>query len=942
MEDYWIQIMDYLVEYDIYTNQTTHGDDFHFYQNFNDEEYDIHTNQTTQCDNMHFYRNSNDEECNINLNRTTQGDDIHASKFSTDETFKSRQDLIDWVQRLGRSLGYIIVIKRSKTTRKGIMSKVVLICDRGGKYRGNGSSCRHTGTKKINCPFKLAGKYLSMHDCWTVRVICDKHNHEAAEDMEGHPYAMRLTENELRLVEDLSRKNVKPRDILSTLKEQNPDNVSTLRTIYNARRRFWATEHKGRTQMQVVMSFFQEEGYMHEARTNQSNELEDLFFIHPISMEMWRAFPHILLMDATYKTNTYRMPLLEIVGVTSTNMTFCIAFVFMHKENENNYTWALNCLKKTMEGCASPRVIVTDRELALMKACNNVFPDAKQLLCRWHINQSIFKKCRPTITSHHSWNSFYKAWTSLVESQTEETYKLNLTQVEATLLKYPGVLDYLNKVWLKPYKQMFVSVWTDRFLNFGNHTTNRVESQHSKLKLYLNSTQSNLREFLSDVHQLIHSQHTSIKASFQQSKTVFKHRYKTPHFRQLCGFVSLHALELIFKEFGRSKNLGLVSGCCGCQMRTCYGLPCVHEQTSYFNAGQSIPLESIDGFWRKLDLSPCISVEDGDICCDDDVQMFTENFKKQPRSMKSNFLRKLREIFVPWTTRICEPAVHTTTRGRPSLKSKVVKKSRVDPPYQEPHRHSCPDASSFMEFDVLANNEQARHSSYFHQNNYAHPYINQFPSILHPYIMQIHDVKGDGNCGFRAIAVCLGRHEDEWPSIRYDLMEELNMYKTEYLEVYGIEVWHQLYNSLNFFELDIFAPNEHWMDVFETGLLIASRYNVILHSLTTVGSMTFFPLRSSPPPWYEHVAFTIGYVNGNHYVKISMADGHPMPSIVPNWFRFKYDCATAWATPYMTRVNKFEQLLSRNRTSNRPTDFISVDELSYKIPHQLASYPVQT
>ena len=149
------------------------------------------------------------------------------------------------------------------------------------------------------------------------------------------------------------------------------------------------------------------------------------------------------------------------------------------------------------------------------------------------------------------------------------------------------------------------------------------------------------------------------------------------------------------------------------------------------------------------------------------------------------------------------------------------------------------------------------------------------------------------------------------------------MYKTEYLQVYGTETWHQVYNSLNFFELDTFAPNEHWMDVFETGLLIASRYNVILHSLTTVGSMTFFPLRSSPPPWYEHVAFRIGYVNGNHYVKISLAEGHPMPSMVPNWFRFKYDCATAWATPYMTRINKYEQLLSSNRTCT--TDFISVD-----------------
>ncbi|KAJ9557231.1 hypothetical protein OSB04_011845 [Centaurea solstitialis] len=151
----------------------------------------------------------------------------------------------------------------------------------------------------MNCLFELVGKYSSLNSCWTLTVRCENHNHEPAEDMEGHPYAMRLTENQVRMVEDLSRKNVKPCDILSTLKEQNLDNVSTLRTIYNARRKFWATEHKGKTQMQVVMSYLQEEGYMHEVRANKSNQLEDLFFIHPISLTLWRAFPYVLLMDAT-------------------------------------------------------------------------------------------------------------------------------------------------------------------------------------------------------------------------------------------------------------------------------------------------------------------------------------------------------------------------------------------------------------------------------------------------------------------------------------------------------------------------------------------------------------------------------------------------------------------------------------------------------------------
>ncbi|KAJ9542899.1 hypothetical protein OSB04_029405, partial [Centaurea solstitialis] len=344
--------------------------------------------------------------------------------------FISRQNLIDWVHHVGKSLGYVIVTKRSKT------STIVFQCDRSGIYKSKKISTKNTSTKKINCPFELEGKRSAMEDSWTLRVICEMHNHEPALHLEGHPYARRLTDNEARLVEDLSRKNVKPRDILSILK-QDPNNVSTSSMVYNARSKFRMLERAGKTQMQVVMSFFHEKSYVYESRVNHStDELENLFFAHPKSLEFWHAFPHVVLMDATYQTNRYSLPILEIVGVTPTNKTFCIAFVLMHNEEESSYTWALSCFKSLMGECILPRVIVTDRDLALMKACNVLFPDAKKLLCTWHIYNNIFKR-RKLVRSKSTWNSFNKAWTTLVASQTEDAYKLNLVQLETILLDYP-------------------------------------------------------------------------------------------------------------------------------------------------------------------------------------------------------------------------------------------------------------------------------------------------------------------------------------------------------------------------------------------------------------------------------------------------------------------------------------------------------------------------
>ncbi|XP_038687444.1 uncharacterized protein LOC119986820 [Tripterygium wilfordii] len=159
--------------------------------------------------------------------------------------------------------------------------------------------------------------------------------------------------------------------------------------------------------------------------------------------------------------------------------------------------------------------------------------------------------------------------------------------------------------------------------------------------------------------------------------------------------------------------------------------------------------------------------------------------------------------------------------------------------------------------------------------------------------MHVQGVKPDGNYGFRAIAVYLGLHEDAWATIRYNLIEELHIFRTQYVVIFGCDdQWTRVYNSLNFFTLDRGAPIEHWMTMSDMDLLIASKFNVILQVLSAAHSFTYFPLLSTPPPSYRHVAIAIGYVNNNYYVQVALTEGYPMPPIMPQWVHFRHDCAT--------------------------------------------------
>ncbi|KAL4581271.1 hypothetical protein LXL04_017482 [Taraxacum kok-saghyz] len=111
----------------------------------------------------------------------------------------TRENLKEWVDNVARTLGYVVVTKRSKTKISGYVSKIIL------RYKYIWQKYRD---KKINCPFELVGVYYKTYDFWTLTVKNSEHNHDPAMYMEGHAFAKRLTKDERRMVEDMTDNNV--------------------------------------------------------------------------------------------------------------------------------------------------------------------------------------------------------------------------------------------------------------------------------------------------------------------------------------------------------------------------------------------------------------------------------------------------------------------------------------------------------------------------------------------------------------------------------------------------------------------------------------------------------------------------------------------------------------------------------------------------------------
>ncbi|XP_070667353.1 PKS-NRPS hybrid synthetase cheA-like [Malus domestica] len=712
----------------------------------------------------------------------------YTNAFKTDEVFKSKNDLLDWTRTQGKKNNMVIVIKRSDAggvDRRRKRARITFACERHGKYRSilrksdindqnsdannkKKKEPRNTGTKKCGCPFMLQGVNVGEGDEWKLEVECGVHNHTYSQYLEGHSFVGRLTKEQNELLVDMSTSLVRPKVILNTIKKKDPLNVTTMRTIYNARHYHRTKEKAGRSEMQQLLCKLAEYNYIeHHRSIGVDNVVSDLFWTHPINVDILHCFPHVLIMDCTYKTNRHRFPLLEIVGVTSTNITFSVAFAFIDHEKEDNYTWALTRLKTLMNDDCIPGVIVTDRDLALMNAIRNVFPSTRHLLCRWHINQAVATNCKKLFTLEEVWNMFFNDWQTLVSSSTEEEYLHNWHAFESKFSSFHEGIDYLKTTWLNEHKEKFVAAWTDTCMHFGTKTSNRAESAHSKLKRMISSSQLSFDILWNNIHALLELQHTELKASFEKSRCFVYHGLKHEELRELRGFVSIEALNIIVCEAKRIDSVGDDVVSCGCTLRCTHQLPCAHEIAKYRSSSQPIPIDCIHPRWRKLDMiiepsafsPPILPIRAL-------IERFVNWFEGQTNESRRQLCIKIEELMNPSSTTLTEPVKKIKTKGRPR---KVDTSTR-----RLPSAFEIAEALSGHDSQPQPSKKKPRgrprklktYSSILHNPaTPTHQYTGQFPEAIKQYITIAIDVLGDGNCGYRVIAEAMGFGQDSWPRI---------------------------------------------------------------------------------------------------------------------------------------------------------------------------------
>ncbi|CAN1146506.1 PKS-NRPS hybrid synthetase cheA [Linum perenne] len=392
----------------------------------------------------------------------------------------------------------------------------------------------------------------------------------------------------------------------------------------------------------------------------ESASVTHVFMAHPEAVKLYRAYPYVVLLDSTYKTNRYGYPLVELIGITPVKKSFTIAYVIMKDESIDSYKWVLEKLKMLVEEDSVPNVIVTDRELGLLAAIKETFPHSVHLLCIWHISNVVETRAKNMVKDGKlGKNIKNRWWKDVLEASTDVEFQSGWEDFQKT---WPGMVSYLNNTWM-PHSKKFIKCYTNKVMHFGNTTTSRVESSHAALKLCLVNSALALDTVWKRTHTLLEGQHVDIRNSLEQSCSVHIPSNHGRLFSSLAGHVATYAIILMHEEYDRGVVLGVgLNERCGCTIVTTHGLLCACKLHDLHRKGQRVHLQDVHLFWRTLRYNQAGSMPESDL---DHLDSLFEGVRASDPSLRRIIAETIHRQLHPEDEDLEDPVENETRKGRP-------------------------------------------------------------------------------------------------------------------------------------------------------------------------------------------------------------------------------------------------------------------------------------
>ncbi|POW06884.1 hypothetical protein PSHT_10164 [Puccinia striiformis] len=467
--------------------------------------------------------------------------------------------------------------------------------------------------------------------------------------------------------------------------DDNNETFATNKTISNALQKIRREDLKGRSTVEALLDILKETNWSYDIKLTSTGQIQNLFFAHPGSIHLAQINHHIALLDATYQTNQYKLPLVHVVGQAASNQLFTIGFCFLTYEDEENYLWAVTNFKKHIwRPQRTPKVFVTDHNATLRKTWATTFPESQDNLCTWHINTNIAAHCKKdfaSMTGEDGWNAFIDLWKLVTYLQNTDIYVKQINNLKVFLKTCPAVLAYLKSSIL-PEKELHVVAWACQHPHLQNLNISRAEPGHAYLKTFVTNSTGDLLSIFKDLSMAIDSQINHVHESIARD-TVRTLVNVPKSFIPLLGKISTFAIKECVEQFKRLKDLDPPEPCSK-TLTIGIGIPYAHKIKDILEEGDYYLTPKDFHFqWHLKYNFEFTHIDKPEFDLDDEIQNITVALTTKLPNTIPKLIEQINQLLAGshQAARIAAPSVKENTKGRPITKTK---KARLTSTRREP------------------------------------------------------------------------------------------------------------------------------------------------------------------------------------------------------------------------------------------------------------------
>ena len=159
--------------------------------------------------------------------------------------------------------------------------------------------------------------------------------------------------------------------------------VLLLKDVHNLQAREDRQKIKPQEELQQLCSWLDEREDLYvQYVTDENQQIQGIYMQDKTMYKIFDAFPEVILVDATHKTNDVRMPLYLILVVDGNGESQIVASFLVHNEEEHLIREMIRIFKEQNQKWEKVNVTLTDKDMVERKVLKSEIPQISLSLCQ--------------------------------------------------------------------------------------------------------------------------------------------------------------------------------------------------------------------------------------------------------------------------------------------------------------------------------------------------------------------------------------------------------------------------------------------------------------------------------------------------------------------------------------------------------------------------------